>query len=799
MKTHCKPIALWFVLLSAAISGCGQKVFSSKQLPLAPDRSGSLETRLLSKPVSDRLSIDFREGRLSSGGSASLAFSDSSFTLSYPSQPSPRPVGPPDDIDYGTYGQAWASLDLGGADLEGYNRIFMRIRPLNPGQKVNDLELSFTNSDQGPKEGYTNPTGSHLIILKNMEWNDCVLEIAAFRRDKAASLGLSFGLRGKDKTGPDTLRFEFKDLRFEKVDEAEKTIGWEPMDGRIIRSSSGYLPGFRKTAIISGESAAETDSFELVDKKGRTVFSGKVKRDSTSIGEYGVLDFSGFDKEGDYLIRAGKAEAGPVRLSSRLWDEADFKILSYIYGQRCGQEVKGVHSDCHHDLFADFGGRSYSYAGGWHDAGDLSQQTLQTAETALDLLEAGKSLKNKNRRLAESLIEEARWGLDFVMRCHLPDGNQASSMGLLHWTDNEVGTADDIHTVRVQNLAFDRFVFAGVEAYAAACFEGGYADSLSSYAKKDFDYAMERFIKEGFEPFRFIMEHSWNTSESQYEATISWSASQLYRLTGEEKYARAAAAAAGYFLDCQQKTTLADGTAGFFYRNKEKKSIVHFIHQSRSQIFALALAELLATQPESRWAPEWKAAMERLGCYIKGLLKYTAPYGMIPSGVWELNEWKDSAAFNSVHIFAPSDYPERYVSQLRKGVQIDSTHFVRRFPVWFTIFNGNNAILLSSGKSAAVAGKVLGDKELLQAGLEQLYWVVGKNPFGQSLIYGEGRDYPEMNSFSSGTLTGEIPVGIRTIGDEDIPFWPSINNACYKEVWVTSAGKWLSLASEYTE
>lgn len=44
---------------------------------------------------------------------------------------------------------------------------------------------------------------------------------------------------------------------------------------------------------------------------------------------------------------------------------------------------------------------------------------------------------------------------------------------------------------------------------------------------------------------------------------------------------------------------------------------------------------------------------------------------------------------------------------------------------------------------------------------------------------------------------GAIPVGIRSCGDEDKPYWPQTNNACYKEVWVSSASKFLSLLSEY--
>ena len=58
-------------------------------------------------------------------------------------------------------------------------------------------------------------------------------------------------------------------------------------------------------------------------------------------------------------------------------------------------------------------------------------------------------------------------------------------------------------------------------------------------------------------------------------------------------------------------------------------------------------------------------------------------------------------------------------------------------------------------------------------------------------------NYPQLNTFSSGEMTGEMPVGIRTLGNDDVPYWPQTNNACYKEVWVTSAGKWLSLIAEY--
>ena len=72
----------------------------------------------------------------------------------------------------------------------------------------------------------------------------------------------------------------------------------------------------------------------------------------------------------------------------------------------------------------------------------------------------------------------------------------------------------------------------------------------------------------------------------------------------------------------------------------------------------------------------------------------------------------------------------------------------------------------------------------------------GKNPFCQSLIYGEGERYPQMDANYPGEMTGEMPVGIETRDNEDIPYWPAGNNATYKEVWLTTAGRWLAVMAD---
>ena len=417
------------------------------------------------------------------------------------------------------------------------------------------------------------------------------------------------------------------------------------------------------------------------------------------------------------------------------------------------------------------------------------------------LLEAYNRLKETNAALAARLLEEAEWGVEFILKNRYGDGYRASSMGLLIWQDGVLNTLDDIHSVRVQNLAFDNFLYAGYEAYAAMTIDRDpmLQEHLRKVAEEDFSFATEKFKKDGFDQFKQMYEHSYNTSHSQYMATISWSASMLYKLTGKSCYAETAAEAIRYVLDCQRTEPLKDKgrTCGFFYRDKSRKSIVHYIHQSREQVYMQAMTLLCETQKEHPDYQKWSNSIKLYGNYLKGLMKYTQPYGMVPSGVYHAEEYKDSASFYSLHLFPPANAQELYTEQITRGVKLDKEHYLKRFPVWFSIFNGNTAIHLSTGKSAAICGNFLKDEELLNIGREQLYWTVGKNPFGQSLIYGEGYNYPQMNTFSSGEMTGEMPVGIRTLGNDDIPYWPQTNNACYKEVWVTSAGKWLSLIAEY--
>jgi hypothetical protein len=74
---------------------------------------------------------------------------------------------------------------------------------------------------------------------------------------------------------------------------------------------------------------------------------------------------------------------------------------------------------------------------------------------------------------------------------------------------------------------------------------------------------------------------------------------------------------------------------------------------------------------------------------------------------------------------------------------------------------------------------------------QNLEWVVGRNPFVESLMWGEGYDYAPQYSAMSGDIVGSLPVGIQTHRNADAPYWPTENCHNWKEVWVHPTGRWI--------
>ncbi len=692
---------------------------------------------------------------------------------------------------YATFGSFIPRLDVSGFDIADCNRISFMVKPVCPGLHSPIVRVGFTNNgaikipDQYSREGF------NAMNLRNNEWNHCTWEIEGIAHDRIGELSFNFHRYGKEVSTGDDMWFELRDIEMQKV-EPNVVLGWECAPDTAVYSTTGYLTEGRKTAIAN--TSART--FSIIDSNGSKVLEAPVEKVDGYHGSFSVLDFSSIREKGLYRISVGSYTSPEFEISDDVLDSTLWKLTNFLFCERCGFPVPGKHGACHGDVIAEHNGVRIAFNGGWHDAADVSQQTMQSAEIVDAMMAAAEAVKDRDSVLYLRMREEANWAMDFILRMNFGDGYHATHAAIRRWTDNQIGNMDDCEA-DVRYRSFEDFVFAAVEADAHFFFKDSdeeLAWKCLDSAKADYRFAAKRFAEVGVEE-PHMHEHTANASRSQYYAAAAWAAAKLYEATGDEYFASEAASMADAIVACQD----VDGKApmhGFFYRDESKRTIVHFSHQARDHIFVMALDEVCKALEGKCDTSAWESSMKLFGEYLKTLRQYTMPYGMIPAGLYHISEIEDEETFNVVHPHVVlSEEKDNYIEQLENGISLGDGYFIRSFPVWFS-YRGNSAIQLSMGKAASILGRRFGDDDLMDIAREQLYWTLGKNPFGQSLIYGEGERYGQEYTALLGETVGEMPVGVQTRRNEDLPYWPPASIATYREVWTTPPGRWMWIAAD---
>lgn len=768
--------------------------------PLKADESSMLESRQLEKPVlRTRLLWDGerRDGWRTEGVGA-FEIADGAVCLSTGTREPFWQANEKQDGTYATFGDFTAFLDVSGLALEGYSQLAFDILPECDGIHSPMLRVGYINGgvkkipDEYSREGF------NAISLKNHQWNQCVWDISELAHDRMLTVLFRIHKYGEDVShgageSGSHIRYTIRNIRMEKIETPNVTKGWQCEKGSMVWPVSGYWTHGGKTAILNPLGRC-CETFSLIDhQSGQTVFTAPIEPVRNARGSFYTLDFSAFDRPGRYRLRAGEVESEPFPIGGHILESAVWKLINFLFCERCGYPVPGKHGGCHYDVLAHKDGKSLVFNGGWHDAADVSQQTTQSAEITGVLLEMTE--RAGDPALRARLMEEARWGLDFVLRTSFGGGYHAANVIMRRWTDNLIGNFDDVNSVYVHNNPFDGFLIAGMEAHAARVLQEDdpeLAWKCLEAAREDYRCADGVFAANGIQrPAR--SEHTLNASHSQHYAAAALACARLYEATGEEPYRRAGVRWLERLLHCQDQGETGTGLSGFFYRDERKLAIVHFCHQSREHLFAQALAQgVRAFGQNARWLD----ALRAYGEYFKALRFYTEPYGMVPAGLYAMNELEDEETFRLLHPYLDfAAEKKNYREQLENGERLNDNYVIRSFPVWFS-FRGNSAVAQSMAKSAALIGNVLGDGELLQMGREQAYWMLGKNPFGQCMIYGEGSRFSRLYTALLGETVGEMAVGVQTQGNEDTPYWPMGNIATYREVWVSAATHFLRLAAE---
>jgi hypothetical protein len=400
------------------------------------------------------------------------------------------------------------------------------------------------------------------------------------------------------------------------------------------------------------------------------------------------------------------------------------------------------------------------------------------------------------------------WGLDWSLRMRFAPGMRTLYGDYSFWTDGIPGTMDDVVQSEPRTLV-GRDNFQNTLAALAT------ARGARSIQRRDAALSL-RLLKAAVEDFDDVLEHTsapptaapaLSINEPSWRDQIGYltlAAVELYRSTGEQRYAHEAARLAQWLQQTQERRFI-DGSpvTGYFYEDAGRTRIVHEYHNGFEDSGLLAFAALAKALPDH---PEWMDWYAGLALYaehfcIKGT-EASAPFNVIPAAVWrradiDADHPSDATgkrlAARPTALFPtpPTDeVVHRQMTQMfEASAVLSQEQRVRVFPLWYDhVRHGASNVHLGKSIGLAAAAPVLQRPDCTDLAARQLQWMLGTNPFSRSLMYGVGQDWWQNFCVELPNFVGGLSLGFNSYRD-DAPAWG--NNAVfpYKEMWVFSSCK----------
>jgi len=473
-----------------------------------------------------------------------------------------------------------ATRKFAGEDWSRYNRISLWVFPDVVGAPAISCSLTLHNDGSHKLPDRYNEGRHESIILKDHVWNQVVWEIAPLDRDRVTGLDFAYSLPKKIPDPGDQTVLDIDQLELQRV-VPDHVEGWDVTPGKIAFSHSGYTVGSSKSAIATDLTARE---FSVIDQQtGQVVLTKPVELTTTQLGKYQVLDFSEVREPGIYVIKAGDTLTRSFRIGDDAWRNSIWKAINFMYCERCGTDIPGIHGRCHQDVYTTHGDQRIVVNGGYHDAGDLSA-TGNTPGMVYALLSLADSLKrqSEDQDLYNRLLEESRWGLNWVLKTRFGDGYRSTGQLVSYWTDGIMGTADDRFGKAVNDPEWN-FRVSGTEALAARVLKDSdpeLANRSLAIAEEDWKYAIE-----GLETAPPIDEVYGAKDELERISFGVVASVELYRATGDQRYADEAVALGDLVLASQerklQRWTIP--LTGYFYTSPKRENLFHRFHIGQEQ------------------------------------------------------------------------------------------------------------------------------------------------------------------------------------------------------------------------
>jgi endoglucanase len=211
-----------------------------------------------------------------------------------------------------------------------------------------------------------------------------------------------------------------------------------PVELRL--SQIGYRPRDAKSAVAFSASPLP-DHFSVRDATGDGIaFEGAARRVPGGWGTFAhhaELDFTPLRRPGRYVLAFGAARSRHFLIDEGAGKDVPDFLLEYLRQQRCGYNP-WLDAVCHpYDGRTAYGpppeGRYLDARGGWHDAGDLLKYLLTSSTAIAHLLlaytVAPGAFSDRVNALGQAgtngvpdVLDEARWGLEWLLRLHPAPG-----------------------------------------------------------------------------------------------------------------------------------------------------------------------------------------------------------------------------------------------------------------------------------------------------------------------------------------------------------------------------------------
>lgn len=262
----------------------------------------------------------------------------------------------------------------------------------------------------------------------------------------------------------------------------------------IRLNQAGFLPGDFKTAVLLSEIPLKTKEFYVrKSSSDEIIFIGSIEEDYFNYGEFKYcteIDFSELTEEGQYYLTITDHKSYNFEIDNWLFNGIRDSLSLFFKVQRCGPTNPFLHEPCHLSDVAKVVGSTDSIAfdvtGGWHDAGDYIKFFSTAAYTTYLLLFSYEFNNEKfsydlNGNDVPDILEEARVGLDWLLRCRFNDSLFITQVQDL--SDHSVGwRLPELDTLRYNRSGFTGIgknqtgIYAAVMALASRIWRDKFLD-----------------------------------------------------------------------------------------------------------------------------------------------------------------------------------------------------------------------------------------------------------------------------------------------------------------------------------